>query len=211
MAEDTKEQILRAAEVLFAREGFANTSMREITDAADVNIAAVNYHFGSKERLLIEILDRIVAPLNEERIRILDEMETVGTPNTVDLLTAFLLPDLRLIQELRSRDPSLPRFVSRMYSEASDLMTRTMGRQFAETQKRFYSAFANALPDVRSEEIAWRLNCVVGIVVYLFASVQAPGSPPMLAGKPESDLDRLLTVTVPLMTAPGEGVAVSRK
>ncbi len=210
MVEDTREQIARTAEVLFAREGFSNTSLRQVTDAAGVNIAAVNYHFGSKEGLLVEILDRIIAPLNEERIMLLDELEEAGTPDTVDLLTAFLLPDLRLIQELRTRDPSLPRFVSRMYSEASELMERTMGRQFAETQVRFYAAFGHAIPSLSADEIAWRLRCVVGIVVYMFASVETPGLPSMLGGDVDADLERLLGVTVPMMLSPAVEVAVSR-
>ena len=210
MAEDTREQILRAAEVLFARQGFGETTMRQITESAAVNIAAVNYHFGSKEKLLVELLDRIVKPLNDERIELLDEYEASGVPDATEVLTAFLLPDLRLLEALRSRDESLPRFVSRMYSEASEMMSKIMGRQFAETQVRFYAAFRHALPALSHEEIAWRLHCVVGIVLYLFASVHAPGVPPMVGGPIEADLERLLEVTVPLMTADPKGVVLSR-
>ncbi len=200
-AEDTKEQIMRSAELLFARDGYASTSLREITDLAGANIAAVNYHFGSKEKLLVEILDQIIGPINEERIKLLDEAESESIPDVTQVLTAFLLPDLHVLQQLRSRDPSLPRFVSRMYSEGSELMYKVMGRQFAEAQVRFYAAFQRAIPGLSGEEIAWRLNCVVGIVLYLFASVQAPGMPPMMGEDVEDDLRRLLDVTVPLVSA----------
>lgn len=202
MAEKTKELIVRAAEVLFAREGYSGTSLRQITEAADVNIAAVNYHFGSKENLLIEILDRVVVPINDERLELLDAAETEGTPDVSGVLTAFLLPDLHALHKLRSRDPSLPRFVSRMYSENSELMGRVVGRQFAEIQRRFYSAFGSALPELTPDEIAWRLNCVVGIVVYLFAGIEAPGMASMAGPDVEENLSRLLAVTVALMTAP---------
>ncbi len=202
MAAETKERIVRAAEILFAKEGYAGTSLRQITESAGVNIAAVNYHFGSKENLLIEILDRVVGPINAERLQLLDEAQAEDTPDITAVLTAFLLPDLHVLDELRSRDPSLPRFVARMYSEDSELMTRVMGRQFAETQARFYTAFGSALPELSSEEMAWRLNCIVGIVVYLFAGVQAPGMPPMLGPDVDANLARLLSVTVTLMTAP---------
>lgn len=210
MAEQTREQILQAAESLFARAGYANTSLRQITDAAGANIAAVNYHFSSKENLLIEILDRIVVPLNDARLELLDDLEAEGTPSAEQILTAFLLPDLQLIQKLRARDPALPRFVSRMYSEASDLMSRVIGRQFAVTQERFYDAFSRALPHLSSEDIAWRLHCVVGIVLYLFASVEAPGMSPMVTDDLARDLGRLLDATVPLMTAPAGEVVHSR-
>ena len=202
MATETKERIVRAAEILFAKEGYAGTSLRQITESAGVNIAAVNYHFGSKENLLIEILDRVVGPINAERLLLLDEAQAEGTPDITAVLTAFLLPDLHVLDELRSRDPSLPRFVARMYSEDSELMTRVIGRQFAETQTRFYAAFSSALPELGSEEMAWRLNCIVGIVVHLFAGVQASGMPPMLGPDVEANLARLLSVTVTLMTAP---------
>jgi AcrR family transcriptional regulator len=198
---DTKTQIVRAAEVLFAREGYAGTSLRQITELAGVNVAAVNYHFGSKEKLLVELLDRVIAPITTKRIRLLDKAESKGDPGVTELLTAFLLPDLEVIADLKSRDPALPNFVSRMYSEGSELMAEVMGRQFAEAQRRFYAAFQKALPSLSLDEIAWRLHCIVGIVVYLFATVEAPGMPQMLKGDREADLKRLLAVTVPLITA----------
>lgn len=208
---DTRAQILEAAEVLFARDGYANTSLRQITEVAGANVAAVNYHFGSKENLLVEILDRIIAPITEERLRLLDDMESAGSPGVDDLLTAFLLPDLHVISELKRRDPALPHFVSRMYTEGSDLMAEVMGRQFAEAQRRFYAAFHEALPNLPEDEIAWRLHCIVGIVIYLFAAVETPGIPRMLGDDVDGDLRRLLAVTAPLMCAPVEEVIASAK
>ena len=208
--ETTREDILKTAEILFARQGYAETSLRQITEEAGVNIAAVNYHFRSKENLLVEILDRIVAPLNSARLELLDEFEADGIPGVEQILTAFLLPDLQLIEELRGRDPDLPRFVSRMYSEASDLMARVVGRQFGEVQERFYAAFGRAIPDATREDIAWRLHCVVGIVLFLFASVRPPGSPLMVGEDIKTDLRRLLEVTTPVMVAASLGVVTSK-
>jgi AcrR family transcriptional regulator len=207
---DTKTQILHAAEVLFARNGYATTTLREITELAGVNLAAVNYHFGSKERLVVELLDRLVLPITEQRIALLDEAEAGGSPGVTEVLTAFLLPDLRVIDELSRRDPSLPRFVSRMYSEGSELMAEVIGRQFAESQRRFTSAFQRALPELSADEIVWRLHCVVGIVVYLFSIVGAPSAPPMLGDNVDENLKKLLSVTAPIMAAPAEEVIASR-
>lgn len=207
MSERTRERIVRAAEVLFARDGYAAASLRQITDIAGVNIAAVNYHFGSKENLLTEILDRVVGPINAERLDLLDRAQAVGIPDVNEVLTAFLLPDLNVLHELRARDRELPRFVSRMYTEGSGLMEQVMGRQFAETQRRFYTAFQTALPDLGAEEIGWRLGSVVGIIVYLFAGVEVSGMASMIGPDPEENLTRLLSVTVPVMTAPAMEVA----
>ena len=67
----TKSAVLSAAERLFALNGFRNVSVRDITAAAGVNLASVNYHFGSKDALLFEIFRRRTAELNRERARML--------------------------------------------------------------------------------------------------------------------------------------------
>ena len=72
---DTRERILDAAERLFMAHGYEGTSMRQITGEAAVNLAAVNYHFGSKESLMQEVFRRRLDWLNEERLRVLDHME----------------------------------------------------------------------------------------------------------------------------------------
>lgn len=204
MTLDTRERLLEAAERLFARNGYAGTSLRQVTRAADANIAAVNYHFGSKEQLLTAVLDRVVGGINAERLELLDAAEAAAAPGPVsveDVLIAFLLPDLHTLEALRARDPLLPRFVTRMYTEGSELMAEMMGRQFTDVQERFYAALAAALPELELDELAWRLRLVVGIVLYMFSEVEAPGVPPMVTDA-EPTLERLLAVVVPMMTAP---------
>lgn len=200
----TRDRIIEAAEVLFAVNGYDGTSLRDITEQAGVNVAAVNYHFGSKENLLADLLDRIISPINEERLELLaaradDDIDSV--------LRAFLLPDLHALEKLAGRHPDLPRFVSRMYSENSPLMHRVIGAQFAEVGERFGAAFAASLPGHDETEISFRLSCVVAIVVYLFAGVQAPGMAQLTTGSTEQDLARLLSVTRSIMTAVIEEVA----
>lgn len=202
----TKERIIETAEVLFARNGYAGTSLRDITEDAGVNVAAVNYHFGSKEGLLAAILDRVVVPLNEERLRLLVEASREGPPDLDQILVAFLLPDLESIRDLRERNPDLPRFVSRMYSDDSPLMRDMIGGQFAEMGRQFGKAFAGTLPGLGEEEITFRLSCLVGIVVYMFAGVEAPGVVPLATGDIDTDLPRLLAVAKSILTAPAREV-----
>jgi AcrR family transcriptional regulator len=203
----TKERIVRTAEVLFAVNGYEGTSLRDITEKARVNVAAVNYHFGSKEGLLTEILDLVITPINAERLRLLEEASVEGPPDLEQILVAFLLPDLQSMEELRARNPDLPRFVSRMYSEDSPLMREVIGGQFAEMRGEFGKAFAMALPELTEEEIAFRVSCIVGIVVYMCAGVEAPGVAPLATGDVATDLPRLLAVTESILTAPAKGVA----
>jgi AcrR family transcriptional regulator len=191
---------LRAAELVFARHGYAAASIRQITEAAGANVAAVNYHFGSKERLLAELLDQIVKPITERRLALLDDVQRNGTPGLRELVAAFIRPDLEVIAELRARDRDLPRFVARMYTDGTDLMGEIMGAQFAENQRRFVAALSAALPGVDPNEILFRLRCVVGILVYLFSGVDGGIAPPMLSGDLESDLERLVSVAESIMS-----------
>ena len=75
LSQDTKTRILDAAESLFMEHGFEATSLRQLTTAAGVNLAAVNYHFGTKEELFQAVLTRRLDPMNQERIDLLDELE----------------------------------------------------------------------------------------------------------------------------------------
>ena len=95
MAAETKERILDVAERLFADFGFPVTSLRDITHEAGVNLAAVNYHFGSKQALLAAVLERRVRPINDRRLALLDELEKAAgstSPELEDILRAFLGP-----------------------------------------------------------------------------------------------------------------------
>jgi AcrR family transcriptional regulator len=64
----TRQRIIDAAGMLFAKQGFAATSVREITRAAQCNLAAMNYHFGNKEKLYIEVFHLELIKLREQRI-----------------------------------------------------------------------------------------------------------------------------------------------
>ena len=95
MAADTKEQILDVAERLFADRGFPATPLRDITSEAGVNLASVNYHFGSKEALLAAVLERRLRPVNARRLELLDAIESAagnGAPNAEEVIRAFSLP-----------------------------------------------------------------------------------------------------------------------
>src|SRR5215213_1533644 len=100
---DPKLRILEAAEALFVEHGFEATSLRALTAAAGVNLAAVNYHFGSKEELFEAVLTRRLDPMNQQRVALLSELERAAAPHSVPcdkVLTAMFIPALEL-----ARDP----------------------------------------------------------------------------------------------------------
>lgn len=108
LAGDTKEKIRVAAEELFARNGFHNTSLRTITSAAQVNLAAVNYHYGSKESLLEAIFDYHLLPLNslrQDRLLALQQQgeDSGKAPELEAVLRAFIEPSMAFRADKKAR------------------------------------------------------------------------------------------------------------
>ena len=96
----TKDRILDAAEVLLGERGPGETSLRDITAAAGVNLAAVNYHFQSKEALFRAVIERRVAPMQQRRIELLEAaVREAGDeqPDLTRIIEAFILPPLEMI------------------------------------------------------------------------------------------------------------------
>src|SRR5512143_118352 len=101
---ETKDRILDAAERLFAEHGFDATSLRMITAEAGVNLAAVNYHFRSKDALIEAVFSRCIRPLNRERLRLLAAVEEASggaPPRLEDVIRAFVTPVIRARQDNR--------------------------------------------------------------------------------------------------------------
>lgn len=168
---DPKQRILDAAEREFAAHGFHGASLRSMTRGADVNVASIHYYFGSKEALLRATLERIVRPVNEERLRQLDEaLALEHVPSVEAILTAFIRPDLELIARLGERGAIIARFSGRSYTEPEEVVSRIITDLFSEVGARFLAALSLAVPDVSEEELRWRLRCVVAIITYLLAA-----------------------------------------
>jgi AcrR family transcriptional regulator len=165
-------RILDTAEQHFALHGFSGTSLRAITRDAQVNVAAIHYHYGSKERLLQATMERIVAPVNAQRLRLLDEALAAadGAPSVEAILSAFLCPDLLMIRDLGERGMMIARFSGRSATEPGDVVVRVIRGLFGDLGDRFIDAFALAVPGVPRAELAWRLRCVVAIITYLLAN-----------------------------------------
>ena len=169
-AATTKDRILDAAERLFAEKGFAETSLRDITAEAGANLAAVNYHFQSKDALIQAVFARRVGPVNERRLAALDalEAEAAGRPVPLDdLLRAFIRPMLELL-----RLPHAARLVGRMFVEPGDLFERFFKEQIASTAERFIAAMRCSLPDVPEIEMYWKFLFAAGAVGHTMAGLR---------------------------------------
>lgn len=174
MAKNTKSDILDAAEVLFSQQGFTQTSMREITATANVNLASVNYHFGSKKNLIQAVLKRYFDILMPEVEVCLEQRKPqIGTQGLITLLTELIPPMLKL-NVLRDDGTAIfVQLLGRGYNETQGHLRRFIMTDYGQTVRALVSAIQECLPDLAEEELFWRLHFAMGSFVFSMASSQA--------------------------------------
>src|ERR1700744_1612865 len=160
----TKAAVFNAAERLFALHGFQNVSVRDITAEAGVNLASVNYHFGSKDALVFEIFRRRTAELSRDRARMLHEATARhdGKPPVREILAALMEPPLRWSNPANVRRIAM-QFIIRARSEGSEAV-REVIRTDVSHLRPFAEALMTALPHLRPEEVYWRLHFTLGMI-----------------------------------------------
>src|SRR6478609_4508472 len=134
MSPSTKERLLDAAERLFSQNGYDTTSLRQIIAEAGVNLAAIHYHFGSKQELLDEIIARRVKPVNEERLRLLDLAEANRDSTVETVLLSFFEP----VSEVACKHPQFLKLMGRIHAEG--LLHGVVLRHFQPVLDRFVPA-----------------------------------------------------------------------
>lgn len=155
---DTKSRILDSAEKLFGMNGFDGTSLRDITTAADVNLAAINYHFQSKDSLIDAIVARRIEPVNKKRFEMLD---AAGLHPTVEqILTAFMAPVMQV------KVDALAPLMGRILSNPELFAERVFQKHLAPVSKRFVEALSKALPELPPSELLWRLYFSAGVMTH---------------------------------------------
>ena len=169
MASDTKNRILDAAEQQFGDRGFAETSLRDITKEAHVNLAAVNYHFGSKEALLAAVLERRLQPINEHRLQVLDDLESrAGSegPPLVEIVRAFVSPPFEKQQEWGDTGQTFLRVLGRVHGETNDDFREVFMSEFDLVYQRFAAALSRALPHLENADLTWRMLFMIGSMAF---------------------------------------------
>jgi AcrR family transcriptional regulator len=169
---DTKDRILDSAEKLFADAGFDGTSLRAITADADANLAAVHYHFGSKEALLQAVLSRRLEPINRKRVELLDRLEEKAgkdAPTMEQVLRAFMEPPLSEIRRLGESGEQFVRLASRAHSEPNPQVRAVFLPLFQEVVTRFVAAFRRAQPQMCDPELHWKFHFLVGAMSHVLS------------------------------------------
>jgi AcrR family transcriptional regulator len=201
---ETRTRILDAAEELFMQHGFGGTSMRLLTSRAGVNLAAVNYHFGSKDALIEAVFRRRLDPMNAARIARLDALEAEATAalDAESIIRAFIGPSLGMIEDAKAGGRNFIRLLGRTYTEPAKPIRALIGQMYAPIMARYKAALERALPHMPREELVWRMHFMFGTLAYTLA---ATDTVQLIAGcKPEDRYDaRLLEERLTAFLASG--------
>jgi AcrR family transcriptional regulator len=202
---ETRTRILDAAEELFMQHGFESTSMRLLTAKAEANLAAVNYHFGSKDALIEAVFRRRLDPMNTGRIAELERLEKESGGRALSpeaIIRAFVGASLRMIEDSKCGGRNFIRLLGRTYTDPQKHIRSLIGQLYAPAMARFKVAFERALPHMPGDELVWRMHFMFGTLAYTLA---ATDTVQLIAGcKPEDRYDaRLLEARLTAFLAAG--------
>lgn len=158
---DTREALLDAAEKLFSEHGIQASSLRMITQQAGANLAAVHYHFGSKEGLVRAVFSRRLRPLAEERLKLLEDCCLEGEDGIEQVVQAFVAP---VIHRLREADEAheFAQLMGRVFMEPNEELRTVLVQEFKPTADRFVDTLQRLLPHVPEKELMWRFHFLAG-------------------------------------------------
>jgi AcrR family transcriptional regulator len=208
----TKVRILDAAEHLFGRDGIDATSLRAITADAGVNLAAVNYHFQSKEALIHAVIGRRLLPINRRRLELLEQYEREAAGKVVPLekvLDAFLRPVLELVNVA----PGFGPLMGKMYTEPQTFVERVFREYLEGVAMRFTPVLHKAVPYLSRKDLLWRVHFTIGVMAHTVAGAYLLGVISKgLCGRedPEITLSRMIAFITPGFQAPGAEVLRAR-
>jgi len=159
-ADATRERVLRAAECCFTEHGYEGSSLRQITQQAKVNLAAVNYHFSSKRELWLEVMQRRIAPLNAERLRLLEAARArtpPGQPLSIEqLCEVVILPLAHAFDHAHGSSATAARMVGRAINVPPSLSKELSRRSLDQFWGIFRTALRETFPGSTPVEVDWK-------------------------------------------------------
>jgi len=161
----TKDRILDAAERLFALQGFAGTSLRQVTSLAKINSAAVNYHFGNKDLLINEVFRRRMDIMSAQRLAQLAATRSAQPVALESILAAFIEPALAMARD-RKGGGAFIRVIARAYAENNTSLRKFLSAQYGHVQREFARAIAACVPHLDKQTLYWRLDFLAGSLTY---------------------------------------------
>ena len=172
MTDSTRQRILDTAERLFADEGFHATTLRRITREAGVNLAAVNYHHGSKDALILAVFQRRLDELNSDRLARLEAVLSQRDPPWLeDVLEAFIYPALLLSTQSSGDGGRFMRLLMRAWAENATQLHGKIARQYSHVMRAFADAVSKAL-GTSPDNLRQQLDFLIGALTYTMAETR---------------------------------------
>ncbi len=170
----TKNKILDAAEKLFADKGFNGTSLREITSLAEVNLAAVNYHFGSKKELIKAVMSRYMDELSPRlESALVNICQSTAQPSLTEVFSAFVEPLLALNDFQEHGTTNFLQLLGRGYTDSQGFLRWFLTTSYPNVIDNFVEAVHKAYPELSAEDMFWRLHFTMGTIVFTMSSSDA--------------------------------------
>jgi AcrR family transcriptional regulator len=178
-----KRHLLDAAERLFAAKGFEAVSVRDVTREAEANVAAVNYHFGSREQLVSLVIIRHFKPINEERLARVEALEKKWSGKAApveEIIEALVRPLIGAVRKSGMPEPAACELLGRILALRGEGFPEELELQTQSVINRFMRILGKALPSVPAEELIWRMHFVTGGMIQMLmgrAGVEFTGAP----------------------------------
>lgn len=201
---DTVTRILDSAEQLFAEKGFSETSLRMITTRAKVNLAAVNYHFGSKKDLIQAVFARFLTPfctkLDKELNLLVANNQQPNLHDVLGVLANTMLTGVHLTGNANKLSVFM-RLLGLAYTQAQGHLRRFLRDNYNETYSRFILYLRNAHPELSPREIFWRIHFAIGACVFTMSSIEVLRDMAVADTGEDSNIDEIMRQLIPFLAA----------
>lgn len=201
---DTVKRILDAAEQLFAEKGFAETSLRLITSKAGVNLAAVNYHFGSKKSLIQAVFVRFLDPFVSSLERELDQHAQRGDLRQLSLegLLEMLVDQALTVKPRSGNDLStFMRLLGLAFSQSQGHLRKYLAEVYGKVFQRYMALVVSAVPSIPPAELFWRVHFMLGSAAFTMSSMKALRAIAEAEFAEHRAVDEVLRLMVPFLAA----------
>ena len=169
----TRAKIIAAALRVFATRGFEAATLKEITSASQTNVAAIHYHFGSKEVLIQEVLASVANPINRLRLELLESVPEGAGRTLGHVVRALVIPPIRLSLEATGDARLLTRLLLQARALPSEFTSTTIFAQYDATAQHFVQALMAATPGLSKQDAYWRYAFAIGAMHYIVSESEA--------------------------------------
>ena len=162
----TRDRLIEVSGELFAERGFDSVSLRVITESANANLAAVNYHFGSKEELILAVVEDIVGPVNQKRLERLGEIDSTSSVSLKAIIHAFIDPVFDVTSADAGADNKYYKLLSRCIASRDERVSSIIIKQFPEVLAKFVSSLIKVIPGLSSDSAHLKVMFMAGALAH---------------------------------------------